>query len=396
MPISNILLPGTGSFSANDLYFKLQSSYSGDAFPDNYAIMVQIMMRPTPGSLDTYDELVLLECRPDEEGYVDFNISSIIDKAIRNRITEAPIPGSGQLQDPFLPQTTYEYAVNVAEREGTPPDIGEYTNVFEGYAILGGIDRTSFYRTYVDDIVAGSAKTIFSYNIPNRTVGRSQLQWLNWFNASGGDISANAEFKLYDENLTLIGTEVGSTVSVPAYNLASFPGLYSVNLGLLKPKLFTMQIMSGSAVSPLVKYVVDDEVYQNERHLIYLNSYTGLEGLRCTGDFDRDVEMDRQRSVAVDNVNGVATTKRELMQIGVDWNNVYIFRTGYITKQEREALDEMIVNNLGWEYRNDKMYSLDFLDNSVKVLDTGAMLDSIEFKCTDAVKKKIIPQETRV
>ena len=139
---------------------------------------------------------------------------------------------------------------------------------------------------------------------------------------------------------------------------------------------------------------MDHKYYENERHLIYLNAYNMPEGMRCTGRFERDIDTERQRSTQMDNVNGVGSNKRELIQVGNDWRNIYTFRTGYLNKQEREMLDEMFVVNMVWEWRNNKYYSLDFVEDSKKFVDSGALLDSLEFKMTDAVKKKIIPQET--
>lgn len=392
MSVSAILVPAECTFSANDIYFKLQSSYSEGSFPENYNILVKVLMRPTPGHADPYDELVELRLRPDADGIVDFNLSSIIDNAIRVQLNkgEPPIPEVSQLQNPYVSQITFDYAVNIAELEGNPPEEGSFTNIFEGYAVLGGIDRTKWNKDYLMDIDPQGYSAFFSWYVNNRRVGRNQLQWLNYFN-NGPTASISCEMKIYNSALVLVQTETFSA-TVPQYSPVSFPGIFAVNTGGADVVMYTMEINGG----PVIRYVVDNKIYDNNRDIIYLNGYNTPQGLRCTGHFVRDVEMERQKSVAIDNVNGVSSTKKEKMQIGVDWENVYTFRTGYITKKEREALDEMLILNFAWEYKGGKYHSLDFIQDSYTVVDTYAMLDSLSFQATDAVKKKIIPQETTI
>lgn len=394
MSVSVILEPGDATFSANDIYYKLQSSYDSTSFPPNYAIMVDILLRPQPGVSMPYDTLVTLQLRPDPQGVVDFNISSILDRAIRNTYDEPPIPTTAQLQDPYVSPITFQYAVNVWERSGIPPDETSYVNINEGWVVLGGIDRTKWYRTYLDDIVLGSSKCIFSRLITNKKILPSQLHWVNWYNP-GAATTAYAEYKVYDDSGALVLTDTGSSVSVPECTPVAFPGIYSVNMGVVIPRMVVMTIYAGGgAASPPIRYMVNHNYQRNERQLIYLNGYNLPEGMVCTGEFSREVETDRQKSVAMDQINGISTTKREKYQIGVDWANIYTFRTGYISKAEKELLDEMFVVNMVWEYRDNVFQSLDLIDNSLLFLDTNSILDALEFQASDAVKKKIIPQET--
>lgn len=398
MAVTTIIQPANVTFSANDIYFKLQSSYSGDDFPANYAIIVEIKMRPNPGVLDPYDEIMKLELRPDADGYVDFNISSVIDKAIRSKFEIPPIPDESNFQDPYISPITYQYALTYAERSGNPPELSEWSVLGDGeyFAVLGGIDRTKWHRTYLADITSGDIKCIFSRNITNRKVGRNQLHWINWWNPTSGSVSAYCEFKIYDDSMTLVSTVTSGTASVPAYQPVCFPGVFSINLGTLVPRMVTMQIKGAGDLSPVIRFLIDNNEYDNNRDLIYLNSYNVPDGIRCIGDFTREINTQRQKSNNLEGVNGVATSKREVQQVGVDWNHVYTYRTGYITKQELEALDEMFVVNMVWEMYDGLWRSLDIIDDGKTFLDTGTMVDSLAFQATDAVKKKIIPQESRI
>jgi hypothetical protein len=125
-------------------------------------------------------------------------------------------------------------------------------------------------------------------------------------------------------------------------------------------------------------YYIDREYYESERNLMYLNSFGTPETWRCTGEVGKRLKVERQTAQRplLPGYNELASDR---FQYARDWDTELIYRTGFLTSAEAEALQEMLIAGEVYDVSAAGYIPLQIASNDFRVTETRHELHSYEF-----------------
>ena len=143
----------------------------------------------------------------------------------------------------------------------------------------------------------------------------------------------------------------------------------------------------GVNYSPIRTYYVDYNYYKEQRYLMYLNSFSAPQVLRCIGDLVEDVGISRQESRHI-LPPAYNPAFAEIRQYDADWSEVFTYHTGWVTRLEARALQEMLIYNYLYEVSPYGYIPLYLVSESFPITATRDTLHSITLKTKPALLSK--------
>lgn len=369
--------------------------------PDNYAIFVDIFFESEYDS-DEFDRISQHELPINSEGKAYLDLSEIIWPAIKDSLPEVPLISAFgtaiQIAD-NLRNYYYRY------REDYDAVSPSWTVSDNKKAMAGGITQDLFATT--DFLGTRSAiNSILTWYPPGKSVGPDQPEWLNWYNFNESAKKIAIELKTWTDLSDTPTTSYKHTLADPTvemWEVAKIPvGPEQISIGSTIKK-YTVQVIDQEAyaasgtityLSEARSYYIDRLPQKEVRYIVYENGFCLPEILRCTGEFNDQLNIQRQERTHVLPV-GYTNKSQEISQWKEEYNNRLTFRTGYIGRQEVEALQELLIYNRSFEVEGTTYIPLHIEGNRYQVSNTNEFLNGVQFVAIRRLKDKIYRSRER-
>jgi len=323
--------------------------------PTNYRLSADVWAEDS--FRGTQSKRAILELIPTAASTVQIDIAEILHNAILKDFPANLPTFSGNI--PIIWDIVRNYYLRIWESIGTTStDYDNYDISSVLLALCGGIANSLHAATdFLGSI--SSTNSLLTWRPNRRYVDIVQPEWISWYNYTGDIVSPALEVTYtYPDGTSSTGvilTEHG--VSVEANQVAIIPVGFLVLDGVARVTAvkYAVRVVSydegTSTATPLSQYItyfIDRAYRASTKYILYLNGFNAPEVLRCYGDFDTDLEVSREESEAPLQP-GYAANFRQRSQYAQDWDNAYTYYTGYMTRAEAEALQELLVYGRAWE-----------------------------------------------
>lgn len=323
--------------------------------PANYRISADVWAENA--FRGTQSKRATLELIPTAASAVQIDVSEILHNAT---LKDFPTNLPTFLGDiPIIWDIVRNYYLRIWESIGvTSTDYDTYTVSSVLLGLCGGIANSL--RASTDFLSSlSSTNSLLTWRPNRRRVDTAQPEWISWYNYTEDIVSPALEVTYtYPDGTTSTGvilTEHG--VSVEANQVAIIPVGFLILDGVARVTAvkYAVRVVSydegTSTATPLSQYITYDIDYSyraSTKYIMYLNGFNAPEVLRCFGDFDTDLEVSRE--IAEYTLQpGYTANFRQRAQYAQDWDNTYTYYTGYMTRAEAEALQELLVYGRAWE-----------------------------------------------
>lgn len=358
---------------------------SADATPDNYRVMLEVYVERTYRGGDFTLAAQLDGVHESGTGFVYFDLSSVLSAECRAARAEPLVPTWGTTT-PFLGDNFRRYYFRYTEEYGSPAVAQDWTHGLTKLALDAGVSQATFAE---GDFLGGLDETdaLLTWMPDGRKISLTQPEWLAWYNHEGATRTVYLRVVWYD---IADNSEGGDDyyfepgLSVRAGEVAIFPVSPEI-FGLdaaVNAYRYTVEVyhtsISPAALSQARTYYIDREYYETERYLQYLNGFGTPECVRCTGHWGKKLSVDRQLAEKP-LLPGYNTLASDRYQYGRLWDNELTYRTGFITRQEAEALQELLIAGEVYDVSADGYIPLQVKTTSFVVTETRQELHSYEF-----------------
>lgn len=365
-----------------------------DNTPDNLQLLVEVYFEETY-NLGLYKQVASLRGFPDQNGEVLFDLSHILWREMAN-IETAPLPDIENVVT-VRADNIRNYYIRYREQYDGITDIQrQWQHLGTSQVVYGGVSQSFYAETpFLEALDQDSS--LLTWYPDGKTLAPSQPEYLPWYNYTGEAKSLVVELIRYTASSQLptlfrldggITLESGETALVPV----GYDQLTVNNSDVLK---YTVQIVdassnweSGSPVylSPLRTFYVDHDYYEEQHFLHYMNSFFCPMTLRCIGERNKELEIARQESERI--LPAVYyTTTTQIQQHDRSWHNFYVYRTGFLSRAEIEALQEMLVENKSYLIRDSGYQELVIQEESFAITETRQSLHALEFTVRHSLKE---------
>ncbi len=382
--------PGEISLSRNQMLLSFraldgssQPYSSSNPAPEDYKILLDIFFESVYLS-GSFASLVSLDLYIDAASEAVVDLSSILHAALEEALPELLIPGF-DVTVPMKADIVRRFYCSYRESyEGASED---WTDTANRLVLCGGISQALF---AAGDFFGAldSLNSLLSWYPLTKTVSGDQPEWIGWFNYTGAAQSVTLRIEEFsaDSNVPTVRT-LEAALSVEANKVALLPA-GPAQLGIADTTLkYVVRVVneldSAEFLSQKRSYYVDRLTYRSLRYVVYLNSFCLPETLRCVGVFEKELEVERKQRQAV-LAGGYASTTPEISQYDQSFSNRFTYRSGYLSKGEVEALQELLILGKVYEVNAAGVLPLNILDKKYRVLNTGEILSSIQFTATRA------------
>jgi len=328
---------------------------TADTTPINYRVILEVMVEKTYGTGD-FRLLGQLDGMPDQEGYLWFDLSSILETDARGTRPEPKVP-AWDTTEPVLCDNLRRYYVRYTEEYGDPLAVQDWQYGDIARVLDGGVSQRAF---SLSDVLAGlSASDCFLTWMPDgRRIGQDDPEYLPWYNHTGTTQQAVLQVIAYDVDTGTAGAtqyayttdpidvEAGQTLLIPVR-----PSTLETELGAAfaadRYKLVVRVVEAGTEggtptyLSPSRTYYIDREYYESSRWLQYINGFGCPEYWRCTGTYSHRLNVTRRIGTRV-LLPGADEFATDSFQYGADSEPVLEYRTGFLRKGEAEVLQELL------------------------------------------------------
>lgn len=376
-----------------------------DNTPDNYKIIFDVFFEDEYNS-GTFLRSASLEGTPDDDGYLLFNIESVLHNQARNSQATLPVPALDN-DGPIIADIIRRYYVRYRQ---------DYTGIFDdplntdgawnyfsiSKVLIGGVSQKLFASyDFFDELDADNS--LLTWYPDGKNISPGQPEYLAWYNYTGSSKSIVLELKrqtatgfdttLYIYDFDPVPTASEQVLLIPC-SLSLMETLLSLDFSATKK--YTVRVVdaasdwegaSPSYLSQPRSFYVDRSHYEEEKYLVYLNSFSCPEVLRCTGVFSRDLNVESEQVQRILPYN-YERYFSELYQYDQTWRNQLTYRSGYVSKGEALALQELLIYRKAWEIQSDGYAGLLIQGKNFKITETLRYLHFIEFTAVRALEPK--------
>lgn len=364
-----------------------------DNTPDNLKVYLDVLFESEYES-GIFAIAARLENTIDEDGYVRYDLQYILDKEFRLSMAEPPLPAYDN-DSVVIADNLRRYILRYRESyDGIDAADAAWQLTDKQLVMIGGISQPLFAQAnYFSQITNESS--FLTWYPDKKVVGRKQIEYLPWYNYLGFEVSTPGPgdvtgFRIiaYDEdgqelssNLRGIGTVADShTVLLPV-------GPEQLSLDAATAK-YTIRVQreifnpgdGGTSItfySPLRTFYVDRDYYDEERYLQYINSFGCPVTVRCVGAHTEELSIRRLNTTRL--LSDIYPALREVYQYDQDFTQPLTYRTGFLSKKEAIALQEMLVQNYTYELLDQSYYPIHITDESFGITQTRQELHQVEF-----------------
>lgn len=376
----DVEVTNTGGFTMSD------TAATADATPANYKVKLEVYFESTYRAGD-YAVAAQLDGIPEAEtGFVYFDLSSVISAECRAARSEPLVPQFGT-DTPFVADNFRRYYFRYTEEYGAPVVVQEWGYGGDLIAYDAGVSQARFAE---GDFLAALDEddALLTWMPDGKKVAMAQPEYLTWYNHTGATVTVHLRVVWYDitDGSASAATDYFNSpgLSVRAGEAAVFP-VWPELFGLdSEPNAYKYTVQVGQTVigfddeSQERTYYIDREYYESERYLMYLNSFGAPETCRCTGEWGKRLRVDRftAEKPLLPGYNELASDR---FQYGRLWDNELTYRTGFLTKDEAEVLQELLIAGEVYDVSADGYIPLQITSESFRVTETRQELHSYEF-----------------
>lgn len=362
-----------------------QPAAKADTTPDNYQVLLEVYTERTYMGGD-YILSAQLENTPAEDGYLYFDISSILEAECRAGMSEPLVP-VWETDDTALADNQRRYYIRYTEIYGAPAVTQEWQYDEVRTAMAGGISQALF---ALGDFLGGLGVTdaLLSWMPDGRKIGLNQPEFLAYYHWDVETRPIKLQMQWYDitDNDPSTATQHFTVLNIEPKQVALMPANPTL-LGLdsqadaYKYRVRVVYLDDSLVYQPLSQwrtYFIDRDYFESERYLMYLNGFGTPECWRCTGEWGKKLMV--QRTVAesplLPGYNEFATDR---FQCGRAFDQELTYRTGHISRGEADVLQEMIIAGEVYDVSEEGYIPLRITTNSVPVTDTNQDLHAYQF-----------------
>ena len=372
------------TFATTESFTLTDTAPTTDTTPINYSVLVEVFFERTYKGGD-YALRAQLKNTPDADGYMTFDLSSILEAECAAGLV-APVVPVWDTADTSEGANLRKWYVRYTEQYGTPIVAQEWQYDELRVCMNGGVSQ-SFYAA--SDFLSGlnTDDALLTWFADGKKVGLSQPEYLLWYNWDVETRYVKIEMKWYSivDNAASTPTQHFSEVLTETKRTALLP-VGATLLGLdMEPDAYKYQVRvvyqdgaSYVGVSQWRTYYIERDYFNSERYLMYLNGFGAPECCRCTGTWGKKIDI--QRTLAekplLPDYNEFAT---ERFQFSQDFEQELTYRTGYIRRADAEVLQEMLIAGDVYDVGPDGYIPLIISTNSFQVTDTDEDLHAYQF-----------------
>lgn len=390
MAITLSIAPESVNLTKNQVLVRLTSSNYSQLV--NYRAVLRILLEKTYNS-NTFVQVAEIEAIPDSNGFSSFYIERILDTELQ-LCTPFRVPDL-ENPHPYACETTRRFRIQYLEKYGDPQQ-GQTPVTSSNYvAIIGGVDAHyaglfNFFENVDED------NALLSYMPGGKTIGRNHAEVITFLNHTG----ATKYFGLAVNEYNSAGVQIGTTtylhtgvadapedaVPLAPWWTAVFPVgtdklTIDENAAYYTVQVFEMNINTQQPVaaqSQVVTYYLGG-THPYPAQLIWFGSFHNPHVLRCTGRKRTRLLVERQLSDRIVTW-GLDPHLGATIQHARSFNHQYTYRTGAVSQDEADALQEMLIENKVLEHTPSGSYHrLVLTDSSYDILEQRSTPAYLEF-----------------
>lgn len=372
----------------------LYQSPVADNIPDQYYAQLQLIMERVYSS-NEYRLAAELQCKPDPDGNCIFDISKILNMETEDSLPDPPIP-SYNAAAPILADVVRRYYLRYQESYASSQEA--WTKSAVKYALQGGISMPLFAQlNFFDQLTADNS--LLTWMPDGRNLLPTQPEFVSWYNYAAKSTAPMVELVEYDEdgNTTRTYKYDPERVYISPKEVLTIPvGPVPMSLAVGTVK-YTIRLIDADSnwegnsptyISQLRTYYLDRQYHEQPRFLVYLNSFSCPETLACTGIFEKDIELDRTTGDFILAPNYTATTA-ERRQTNITWNNIFTYRTGFLSAAELDQLQELLIyNSFVYEVTSQGYVPLYITGDSFNIYQQRRNLNALEIVAEPALQPR--------
>jgi hypothetical protein len=382
--------PGPVSLVRNPVSFEFQVDHA--TIPVNHCVKLKIFFEKVFDS-NIFEEIVTLEEFVNSQKKAIFNISSILESLFQRENHLLPLSNT----TPIIADNRRKYKIQYTESYGSPIITQGWAEKTGYFAFFGGIDSI---KIPSGDFFQGLSPTnsFLSFYPQRKEISVSQPEYLKWYNFSSSTKNVLVEIDRWNEtgNIGAIYIDDTQTFEVKQGELALLPCGHN-QIGLDNTILkYTARVVDAASdweggnptyLSQAIIFYVDYTEYEEYHLIAYMNSFGLPETLRVTGSLKTELEITRTLATSY-TAGGYAQSARDIRQYTQDFQNVYTYRTGYISKQEVDALQELLIYNECYLLTEKGYFSLLIEDKKFNIHESFQFLHAIEFNAIRSLRAK--------
>jgi len=362
------------------------------SFPENHKVWIEIFFETANG----LERVSRNEAYADANSIISFDIAEVIDAELENEQPELPIPDFNS-SDIQLHDIVRQYYIRYRE-DYDGIESPEWTSSSTKYALFGGVAQDMFAELNFFDMLSED-HSLLTWYPTGKSVSLDQPEWVAWYNYFEGGKGVLVEVTWYDVdgNPTTDIKYTGNTVNCPANHVMLVPVGYT-QLGIDESTAirYSVRLMDRGEyeenpqtvyISEVREFYLDRGYHKEKNYLMYLNSFNCPETLRCVGDFSKSLDVKRKKSSKILAADFTAATP-EVSQHNQSFNNGLTFRSGYLSKAEVDALQELLIYGQVWQVSEDNTFKLELMTSKFDLIETMKFLNSISFEARPALNPK--------
>lgn len=378
----------SGSFAVYDY-----PTTAGNTAPDNYRILVDVLFEADYLS-GQFERIAKLELSINQISRAYLDLSNIIHPALKKAMPELGIP-SFAVNTPFRAGNLRRYYLRY--REKYDEDATSWSKTTTRLAMCGGIAQNLF-STYDFFGNLKDSNALLTYYPSGKTVSSTQPEWIGWYNYDDSIHDALLEVRTWttdSQDPVIIYRLAGNGVSISPMEtllIPTGPNQLSIGDQVVKYEVRVIDQVDydGSTITYLSQsrtYYIDRRLHREQHYLMYLNSFCLPETVRCLGEFLDDLEVDRKivlRPLPPDYSEAAA----QVWQYDQDFANRFTYRTGYLSRAEVDALQELLIYNDAYEVFQEGYIRLHITNNRYEIYDSSEYLMSHVIRAEPRLKRE--------
>ena len=380
--------------------------YQPSTLPDNYKVKVDVFFQSNSPS-GIWKEVARLEETPDAESLININLEDILDAEMTQSFEVPDVPPIFS-NEPYIANNLRRFYVRFSEHYGEPVE-EQYSERSEiKHCICGGVDQERFAEQEFFSLLDND-NSILTWYPDGKTVSTAQPEYLSWFNSTGKDQRIALRLTTYDQLLTASESYIfdEETVTVEKNQTIVIPvGFEQLGLSNENIRKYSVQVVTRPAtgidsdgnetpinnedrvdLSQTRKYYVDCNYHECLRYILYFDAFCLPNILRLTGQTKKQLRVDRGESTRILQLNYQANS-RQKFQYQMSWENPLTYRTGYHSKAEVDALQQLLIYNDAYEILENSYRPIHITDKQYHITECLQFLHALEFKAVRALKAK--------
>lgn len=376
---------GIGTYLVPTVTDTLSSTY-----PTGYRCLMDVLVSNDMGELR---RVVSLSAQPDTSSYTDFNLSSVVHAAIRSDLPELLIPPWDT--DAYYTSPTRRTLIARAYERAEDEDYADVISS-DPITIHVGAVAQSIYRAF--DFINGitAENSFLTWRPDGQKVSLTQPYYLAWYAYPAADSSASFQYLQVETHLE-DGTDSIVTAYTPGIRASESsiviwpvsPAALALDAGV---KFYRVRVVKGTdtivGLSPWRTFYIDTQYYHNTRVIAYLNGFYCPEIVRFTGDLDKTARYERNETTTV-LTSGAQAYTHERRQDNITWEDIFTYRSGFLTAAEAESMRELLHSPRVYEISPQSYLPLVLDTQSFAVTSTRRNLHTVSIAARPALVERV-------